>query len=345
MPNSHPFRFRFLLRCTAISCFAALCFFVFASRETIRGQEQPKPLDPKAWGSNHINQEVPEFVNGEQCLFCHRMSIGANWLKNIHAISLRQIEGADELKPLLKQPELASITKEIEYVLGAKHNVRFLKKDGYGKFAMLPIQAEIDSNGKIVKWIDKDKLTWEKEKFANQCVGCHASGVDPKTKAFSTFGHDCYVCHGNVNLDHPNDTSLVLLSKQRRKDAQVVNALCAQCHLRGGKAKSTGLPYANNFIAGDNLWQDYEVDWVKADDEKLNPMDRHIYFNARDVALYGKTTTNCINCHQTHNINKAEATVKHKTQPQSPLCFTCHTNDSPLKAVKPYQVKSSLCEY
>jgi len=70
-------------------------------------------------------------------------------------------------------------------------------------------------------------------------------------RTFSAFGHDCYVCHGAVDLNHTGDTRLMLLSKKRRDGPEVVASICAQCHLRGGKSKSTGLPYPNQFVAGD----------------------------------------------------------------------------------------------
>ena len=74
-----------------------------------------------------------------------------------------------------------------------------------------------------------------------------------------------------MTLNHTNDTSLIWLSKKRRSDAKAITSICAQCHLRGGKSKSTGLPYANNFLAGDNLFQDYAVDFARADDAELEP--------------------------------------------------------------------------
>ncbi len=308
-------------------------------------QTEQKPLDPKAWGGNHVGQPLPEYVHGDECLFCHRNTVGRSWQNNAHGTTIRQLEEATNLQPILKQPELATAAKDIDYFLGSRQHLRFLKKNGYGKFDLLNTHAILDANAKVTAWLDKDKPVWDKDKFANQCAGCHATGIDPKDKTFAAFGLDCYVCHGDVNLQHTNDTKLMLLSKKRRTEPEIVTSLCAQCHLREGKSKSTGLPYPNNFIAGDNLFQDFEVDWSKADDEKLNPIDRHIYRNARDVAVYGKTATTCINCHQVHYETKEKSLAKHKLPPRSALCFACHTNESPMKAVKPYIKTSKICEY
>jgi hypothetical protein len=35
-----------------------------------------KAADPAAWGTNHVGQPVPEYVHGDECLFCHRFNVG-----------------------------------------------------------------------------------------------------------------------------------------------------------------------------------------------------------------------------------------------------------------------------
>lgn len=333
------------MRFVALLGFVTINLIFFFPHLITRGQQDEKKLDPAAWGRNHVGQAVPEYITGDECLFCHRNTVGATWQRNAHGATIRLFSEAGALKELAKQPELSASSKEIEFILGSRHRIRFLKKDGYGAFAMLPIQAVVDGNGKVTNWIDKEKTGWDKIKFANQCAGCHTTGVDTKSKTFSSIGLDCYVCHGEVNLEHANDTKLMILSKKRRNEAELITSACAQCHLREGKSKSTQLPYPNNFVAGDNLFQDFVVDWSKADDEKLNPIDRHIYRNVRDVAVNGNTSTTCINCHQVHYETRAQSISKHKLPPRSPLCFDCHINESPLKAIKPYVVNSKTCEY
>jgi hypothetical protein len=293
--------------------------------------------DPAAWGSNHVGRPVPEFVQGDECLFCHRNDIGQSWQKNAHGVTVRQIEDAPELAALLaSQPGLSGV----EYFLGSRNKVRFLKKDGYGRFAMLNTQAVLGMDRKASEWIAVDKPTWDRNRFADGCAGCHATGIDAKTRAFSAFGLDCYTCHGSVNLEHSNDTSLIWLSKKRRGDAQAVTSICAQCHLRGGRSRSTGLPYPNNFLAGDNLFQDYEAAFAKADDTPLNPGDRHVYRNVRDVVLNGSETT-CLACHRIH----ANNSQPHRRVLTTPACLDCHYAGGSKRNVKAYKVASPLCEY
>ena len=305
-------------------------------------QQQPSRtvLDPTSWGTNHAGKPIPEYVHGDECLFCHRNSIGVTWQKNSHGVTIRQHEDAPELQSLArKQPQLSSVTTDIKYFMGSRHQVRFLKKNGYGKFWLLNTRVVLGPNLSVEKLIETPP-SWDKEKFANRCAGCHTTGVDSAAKTFAGFGIDCYACHGDVTLEHTNNTSLMWLSKKRRDDSRAIISICAQCHVRSGKSRSTGLPYANNFIAGDNLFQDFVVDLAKADDETLNPGDRHVLKNIREVVLYGDLTTNCLTCHDVH----VSSTTKHREATRGAICADCHGTKFTMKP-KPYEVHSELCEY
>jgi predicted CXXCH cytochrome family protein len=341
---------------TSILKLAALCLgsaFLFFTH--VAQSQENKPLDPKAWGATHAGKPVPEYTTGDQCLFCHRNTIGPSWFVDGHARTVRHREDASDLTPLVKaQPALAAVDKQIEYFLGHRHVMRLLQKDGYGKFALLSAKAELVTDAKGGKtataWHSTDQLTWDKQKFALQCAGCHASGLDAQTKTFSAFGLDCYTCHGEVHDNHSNDISLVWLSKKRRDDKRAITSLCAACHLRdeGGSVKSasTGLPYPNNFVMGDNVFQDFVVDWKQADNDKLNPADRHVWRNVRDVAVNNEDKLTCLSCHQVHEAQGADATLRHRRLPRAPICFDCHSQEEgKFKEVKKYVVKSSLCEY
>lgn len=287
-----------------------------------------------------MGQPVPEFVHGDECLFCHRFNVGPGWSKNIHGITVRHNEDAPELKALLDaQPALAGVAPQVDYFLGSRHRIRFLHKEGYGKFALLNTQAVLGSDGKAQSWVNLEKPAWDKDRFADRCAGCHTTGVD-EDRQFTGFGLDCYVCHGSVSLEHTKDTSVIWLSKKHQNDALSVTSICAQCHLRDGHAKSTGLPYPNNFVAGDNLLQDYIADFAKADDSSLNAGDRHVLRNVREVVMNGGTMT-CLDCHRVHE----QSTRKHRFALRGPICLECHNDTGPKKAVKTYAVHSEVCEY
>jgi Doubled CXXCH motif (Paired_CXXCH_1)/Cytochrome c554 and c-prime len=316
--------------------FLTIAVFLIAFAISVSGQQQTV-VDPASWGGNHVGKPIPEYVHGDECLFCHRNSIGVTWQKNAHGLTVRQAEDAPELQTLARKlPELSSVINEIGYFLGSRHRVRFLKKSGYGRFSILNLQAVLATNA-----IDKGvSPSWDKEKFGSRCAGCHATAVDAQTNSFAAFGIDCYACHGLATLDHSNNTALMWLSKKRRDDVRAITSICAQCHVRYAKSRSTGLPYANNFIAGDNLFQDFTVDFATVDDETLNPADRHVLRNVRDVAVRGDLSTFCLTCHDVH----VNSTSRHSRARRGAICADCHgKNFTP--QVKPYEVHSPLCEY
>jgi len=206
-----------------------------------------------------------------------------------------------------------------EYLLGTRR----LKQQGYGKFAIL----------------SGDR--WDPERFAGRCAGCHASGVDPATRAFAAFGIECYACHGDVDLEHTKDTALVWFSKKRPSDARAATSLCAGCHLRGARSRSTGLPYPTRVAPGHDLLADLEADWTKAGDPALNAGDRHVWRNARDVLVRGDTAVTCLSCHQVHT----GSSVRHRRLLRGAACEDCHQASGPMKVLKRYQVHSAVCEY
>ena len=170
------------------------------------------------------------------------------------------------------------------------------------------------------------------------------TAVDSVTRQFQSMGNDCYTCHGDVPEAHTKDKSKALLASGRTEDPKVVVSMCAQCHLRGGKSKTTGLPYAYNFFPGEDLFKDYQVDFAKADDKTLNPGDRHIYWLAREVMQNGEKKVTCITCHKIH----AQSTKLHWVAFRSrgsnpPMCLICHSTEG---AYTPgYVVHSATCEY
>src|SRR5260370_32214013 len=122
------------------SCFSATC--ITDQQQAAPSQPAQSKSDPAAWGSNHVGKPIPEYVHGDECLFCHRNNIGITWQKNAHGVTVRQGEDAPELQAIVKkQPALTRVATQIEYFLGSRHHVRFLRKDGYGKFALLNTQA------------------------------------------------------------------------------------------------------------------------------------------------------------------------------------------------------------
>jgi predicted CXXCH cytochrome family protein len=319
---------------------------IFAAVCTLRGAPAPAgKFDPAGWGSDHVGKPVPEYPTGEECLFCHRSDVGPSWPKNRHQRTVREPEpDAPALAALKASPELKSFATDVALLLGSgQRSTRFLKKSaGYGKVDLLTVAFDAPAKDRPGKTrATADKPHWDATAFAEGCAGCHATAVNPATKAFSVVALDCYTCHGVIPEEHGKDTRLAYLSRKREDPARVVTSICASCHVRTGKSKKSGLPYANNFVAGDNLFRDFQVDLSAEALAALDPADRHVLENVRDVTVLGKEEVTCLTCHDVHK----SSSKKHTRVAEDDSCLTCHNANGSKKKLKPYEVHSRTCQY
>lgn len=298
------------------------------------------------WG-DHVSAPLAEYVTGEECLFCHRDDWGNRWAKNYHQRTVRPADAeSPAMKALAANPEMKNFVVETAYLLGTRREIRFLQRSKeYGKFGLLsaaytprPAGAKSrQTHGKLTK---TKNVHWEEQTFATKCAGCHTTAVDPETHAFSAISLDCYACHGIVDLRHSKDTKLVAFGKGNADPPRVQLANCAQCHLRTGKSKKSGLPYPTNFVVGDNLLRDFQVGLTDTDLAAMNPADRHVAQNVREV-LEGKSNTTCVTCHDVHR----QSAAKHHKVVEGATCATCHEPGKPKSQWIRYEVHSKLCEY
>jgi hypothetical protein len=298
-------------------------------------------IDPAAWGSDHVGKPAPDLYGGDECLFCHRATVGSVWQNDPHYRAMRdKFQGgklAPEIEALGAQAVFKKAAGEIDFVLGHKRAERFLRRNDRGGFDLLnatlfdPKQPRFDAQG---------KPAWDAQKFAAKCSGCHTTGVDPVSlRPFETFV-GCESCHGPYDERHTGGTAFMRFAKKAKETPQMIASTCGSCHLRGGHSRSTGRPFANNFIAGDNLFKDFAFDLSHADDAGLNAMDAHVQQNVRDVVLLGRDNLTCLSCHKLHSTGS----TLHRRQPKSDYCYVCHKRE-PFKELKAYEVHSAVCEY
>jgi len=318
---------------------AALCLAL----GTLPGpaSEPPRNLDPAAWGSDHVGKAVPESITGDECLFCHRVKIGPAWPQNQHQSTIRRVD-PEALALLEASKSLAPFAGVAEFVLGRTNQWRFLKRsEAYGRLDMLSTRVHPTGLKAGFPAPDLGAPHWETDTFANQCAGCHSTGVDSRNKTFSAISVGCVSCHGEVDLDHTKDTSKVLLAQKRHDPVRVVMSICGSCHIRIGRSRSTGLPFPNNFVPGDNLLRDFAVDFSDAAVAKPNPADRHVLQNVGDVIVRGKDELTCLSCHSGHRSSSS----RHHRQPRSAICWSCHDGDTDKLLPNWSQVSSATCGY
>jgi hypothetical protein len=223
-------------------------------------------------GKDHVGLPLPEYTTGEECLFCHRNDVGPSWLQTSHAWTTR---------PADQPPTVEKLPREATHVIGGINAYMALKQMGYGRFALYSAKSN----------------TWQTGVFEQQCAGCHTTAVDPKSLTFATSGLDCVTCHGLVPTEHTTNGALAWLGKKHAGTPRLKEAICAQCHLRGGKSLSTGRPYPNNFFAGDDLFLDFRLDLTRT--AGLDKNDTHSYVKTRAV-MEGKSERTCMDCHKIH---------------------------------------------
>ncbi len=235
----------------------------------------------------------------------------------------------------------APFAEAVEYVMGRTNQWRFLKRSGaYGRLDLLSTPVDPGKKG-ASSFADANAPHWDHDTFANQCAGCHSTGVDSRNKTFSAISIGCFSCHGDVDIEHTKDTAKVLLAQKRKDPARVVTSICGSCHIRTGRSRSTGLPFPNNFVPGDNLFRDCAVDLSDAAVEKVNPTDRHVLQNVRDVVLRGKEELTCLSCHNIH----LRSTSRHHRQRVSAICWSCHDRDVDKLLPNWSQANNATCGY
>jgi hypothetical protein len=328
--------------------FLAVCLAVqLSSAGADPATSNSAPPDNRAnWGSDHVGSSLPEYATGDECLFCHRDRFGADWSKNAHQRTMRPFDSAGaEMAALKAAPEARRFADQVELVLGDRKQIRFLKRTAeYGKLAMLsakfsPVPPTAKSRRVHGTLVDVKDLRWDDQTFARSCAGCHTTGVDSKTHSFSAISLDCFTCHGVVDQKHA-ETKLVYFAKEHQDPPRVVVAICGQCHLRTGKSQSTGLPYPSNFVAGDNLFRDFQVRLTDSDLAAMNPADRHVAQNVREV-LDSKSQTSCVTCHDVHR----QSAAKHRQVAEGASCVSCHEPGKPRSQWKHYEEHSPICGY
>jgi predicted CXXCH cytochrome family protein len=322
----------------------SLAVFAMVRRSAALAAE-PAParqLDPAAWGSDHVGEPLPEYMESGECLFCHRDSVGPTWGKNKHNRTIRDAEASEPAMAALRaDPAASQVADQVALLMGDTRANRFLKRsEQYGHVDLLSATATF-TRTRRARLERGQNPQWDTKTFAAGCAGCHATAVDPETHAFVTVSLDCYTCHGDSPAEHANDPKLMPLAKKRRDSPAAVTSICAQCHVRFGKSKSSGLPYPNNFVAGDNLFKDFTFDFKLADDPRVNPADRHVLDNVRDVVLYGHDAMTCLSCHDVHS----SSSKRHRDVPDQKLCLHCHEAGKPKTEHIQYDVHSERCEY
>ena len=61
--------------------------------------------------NHHIGKALPDYVTGDECLFCHRRDIASGWKVNAHQLTLRPLFAAPNVEEAVEaDPKLQSLS-------------------------------------------------------------------------------------------------------------------------------------------------------------------------------------------------------------------------------------------
>ena len=127
----------------------------------------PRTQDPAAWGTDHVGEPLPEYMESGECLFCHRDTVGTTWGKNKHNRTIRDAEPSESaMSDALAGTTAKVFADEVQLILGDTRQNRFLKRSAaYGKLELLSIAAVLSRTGRA-KLDQRDDLHWDADTFA-----------------------------------------------------------------------------------------------------------------------------------------------------------------------------------
>ena len=146
-----------------------------------------KPLDPAAWGSDHVGQGVPMYMDSGECLFCHRAEVGSD-------LAAQQAQSHDS-RARGRQPALAALKADAaSKSVGRRSAAADGRRAGtavpqtvaglrQGRHAVAPSpRLAAAAAPKLEKTANPH---WDAEAFAKECAGCHTTAVQsPDARLF-----------------------------------------------------------------------------------------------------------------------------------------------------------------
>ncbi len=324
---------------------AGLVVLLSPKQATVAAPPQPQgKLDPAAWGSDHVGQPLPPYTESGECLFCHRDQVGGTWARtSTIARSATPRPASRRLRPCEPIRPPRTWPTRCKLILGDTARQRFLKRaEEYGKVDMLSVRAALGRGGRA-RLEHAENPHWDAQDVRPVVRRLPHDGRRPQdARLRGALARLLLVPRRRAGRAHANDPKLMPLAKARKDlarrrdfDLRLVPRAVRQ------ESKSSGLPYPNNFVAGDNLFKDFQVDWALADDAKLNPADRHVLDNVRDVVVYGQENMTCLSCHDVHS----GSSRKHRDLPDQKYCLQCHVEGKDKKQLLRYEVHSDRCRY
>jgi predicted CXXCH cytochrome family protein len=240
------------------------------------------------------------------CVLCHKVKhpvIAEAFPKTAHPKALRTPD--EEGAIVAKFDEDSPVSKaDIAYILGVgKRKQAYIGKDG----KTLPGQWDVKNS----KWIRQEVVDG-----MTQCVPCHVTGMDMKTKAWNEKGITCESCHG-AGSAHATTGDKTKINNPKTLTPERSAMLCGQCHARGTTLDGT-MPRSMTYKFGDDLSKHIKLAEVKG------PAANQQY-NEWLGSKHATSGVTCTGCHDIHGPGSANPGQLKKAEKE--LCSGCHAAD------------------
>lgn len=275
------------------------------------------------------------YEGSDLCVACHAAQHG-EWSGSLHARTVHEPTPTE--KSLLSRALLCGNEHPV-LVLGERHSRRFMVPSPVepGRHALLPCRYDTGT----AEWVSLHEQDWKTLTWERSCGACHTVGFSSESLGFAEMGVGCESCHGPASRHGGYKTGGAMISFARLSAKEEV-VICASCHLQGGRSRATGLNYARNYQAGDDLFADYDFDWESLDEPAppdASPIDRHQKLLIRDAVRKDRGDLRCSSCHEFHQMGHAI----HEKLARQEFCHLCH--DAGDFKLKEYDQSCNVCEF
>ncbi len=285
-------------------------------------------------------QPASGYVGWEKCGTCHP-AVARQWSRTLHAKMVRSAT-RDNIHADLTKPNAPNLSEfDFAYVLGGWYKEeRYVIRRG-GELLTTPHEWDHVPRIFVIRRTGTGELEFSNWRTA--CVGCHTTGYNPQTRAWSELNITCESCHG------PGARHAAAPSKGNIMIDQTAEA-CGSCHIRGTD-NATGFGFPTQYRLGqpNTLLSTFTpIPMTDAasifPDQRTSRRHRQQFIDFIKSKHYTAQVT-CTACHDAHR--GTEVAYSQLKKPKATLCNSCHASQAGRFTAhtghKPWQVTCADC--
>ncbi len=307
----------------------------------IAGCSTEPPVDIKT-----ITASAQTFVGADTCKMCH-LEHYDSWKMTLHSrMTQDAVENRDaiivDIDETAIRKDLAILEEKLKIpsdkihvpavddillTIGSQWKQRYIiEKEG--TLYIAPIQYNADTH----RWVNYHEADWDKRPWIDKCGGCHATGVDFKTKSYHELGVSCESCHGKGSWHAALPKTAVFEKRQTiinpaKLTMGVSVQICGSCHNRG-QATQAKAGWPVGYAPGRALGSYYTSTSYATGDIKhvyANEFSKghHQQFIDWEQSKHAKEGVTCTSCHYVHQMGMPP-TRSQTLSAGSKQCLSCH---------------------